>query len=337
MKKIIFLTTFLLGIFAFSFASAGISLSVSPQKFDMTVLPGERQTGQIRLRNDSARPLPIRVNITPFDAEDGTGQINFREDKKLENWITFTEDNFVLRSGEDKRLRFEVKIPGDVNPGGYYLFASFQVGSLSQNKDDFGPEVIPAVGVPFLISTVDLNLGDGETVAEGPEVIDFSIEESSRSTFLENQLARFIAFGSDQSYFYVTKNMPGKFSVTVKNNDSYHIRPEGDLLVYKGDEKVAEGFLEGKTILPGKSRTFDIEIDGGAGEFASMGGYRAELDLRTNNFIRGEIISQKETLSFINISYYLWILLFLILVFFLIRKRIFLVLKFLFGKRISTA
>lgn len=320
----------LVGLFGCSLASAQIKISVSPQKFDMTVLPGSSQTGQIRLRNDSSRPLQIRAEVTPFNAQDESGQMSFEDNPELADWISFEEDVFILRPGEDKRVPFKVDIPGDVNPGGYYLFAYFQTNTPAL-KEDTGPRVVPAVGVPFLISTTEMSLSSGEVKENDPEVVDFSISDEFRSPFLEKQLARFVAFASDQTGFHITKSMPGKFLVTVKNNGLYHIRPEGVLHIYKEEAELATGKLKGETILPGKSRTFEVEVDGDLNKFAAVGNYKAELDLKSGSVLTGEVSTEKVSLSFFNLPYYFWVLVGLLIGIILLRKRFLLILKSSFG------
>ncbi len=324
-----FFASFFLFLFGPLFSYGQVGISVSPQKFDLTVFPGTTQNVQLRVRNDSQEVLPITASAVPFGAKKESGQMKFEEKTPTgpQTWVSFEEDNFILKPNEEKRVNVQVKVPKTVNPGGYYLFVYFEPRVASYKKGSTGPRVVPIIGVPFLISTTELSLEDSlKKEAKPAEVTHFSVDKKSRNSFLERQVNKFIAFAADEPDFYVTKKMPGKFLVTVKNNDLYHIVPEGNLTIYNEEEKVGSGKLVGETILPGNSRQFEVELDEKEDGFWTTGNYSAVLDLQAGSPVRKEVISKNSsTLSFFNFPHYFWITgfaVFLLLIFFLSKIKL---------------
>ena len=332
LKGFFFASLFIL-LFGPLFSHGQVGLSVSPQKFDLTVFPGTTENVQVRVRNDSQGVLPITASAVPFGARQGSGQMQFKEKTPTgpQTWVSFQENNFILKPGEEKRVNLQVKVPKEVNPGGYYLFVYFEPRVSSSGNGNTGPRVIPIIGVPFLISTTELTLEDSLAKKADPaEITRFSVDEKSRNSFLERQINKIIAFAAGEPEFYVTKKMPGKFLVTVKNNDLYHIVPEGELTVYNEDKKIGSGKLVGETILPGSSRQFEVNLNEKEDDFWTTGNYSAVLDMQAGSPVRKEIISKSSsTLSFFNFPYYFWIIIFLTFlaaVFFLTR------IKFIFNR-----
>ena len=319
-KKLAFLLIISGLLLSESIFAGSMGVSISPQKFDITVFPGGSETIQIRLRNDSNRLLPMSGSVAPFDAEEGTGQMTFDESGPTE-WANFRERSFVMRPDQEARVDLDIEVPTDAKPGGYYLFAYFEP-RISSYGGDTGPRVVPVIGVPILISTADLSLEDAEP--KEPEIVEFTMDESARSRFLERQLARLpIAFAVDEPAFYVTRRMPDLFSVTVKNNDSYHINPKGTLTIYESGKEVAKGDFEGETILPGRSRSFDVSVVGDMSVLEETGTYTAEVDLNAGSSVRGEVISANKSVSFVNIPFHFWIAVFFLAGLILaLRKRI---------------
>lgn len=128
------------------------------------------------------------------------------------------------------------------------------------------------------------------------------------------------------------------FSLEIKNEDIFHIKPEGKLSILNSKEKiVGETEIKETTILPGKTRKFPIEFKPNLPEklikylpawFSSFisqnllfGKYRALLNLKVDN----DIISKE--IEFWVFPWKFWLftslLLLLILIFIVkLRKRI---------------
>ena len=317
-----------LGGFPKPVLAGNVGISISPQKFDLTVFPGEGQDIQIRLRNDSSRLLSMSGKAAPFDAREGTGQMTIEESQGgPSRWVEFEESSFTMRPGQESRVNLSIDVPAETNPGGYYLFVYFEAELSSYGMGDTGPKMVPVVGVPVLISTSELILDGKPREKTGPEVTDFAVDGEVRNRFLEDQLSKIIAFASDDVDFYVTRRMPGKFLVTIKNNDLYHIKPEGSLSIYKEEKKLAEGKLKGQTVLPGKTRTFEVQIEDDINNIAAIGEYGARLELESGDIITGEVTKTEANLSFFNIPSMVWIVFALLIGLILIRKRIFLALR----------
>lgn len=333
--------------------ASSVGLSVAPQKFNLTVLTGDSYQGSFKLKNQSNISLPVSVRTIPFGAEEGTGKMRFKEPdpRSPDSWINLKTSELILKPGENRRLDFQVNVPDNTEPGGYYVFAYFKPRIPSYQLQKRGPEVIPVVGVPFLISTTPLTLNQEKS--KDFQVVKLSIPKKERVLFLENAIKKV-----KKSFAYLGKNValaatgggqrnigaqivntkPSKFTINIKNNDIYHIKPEGTLSIYNtfGD-KVGEAKLPGETILPGKSRDFTVMLDetesndpsalsGYLSNIFSVGKYRAELDIKADSPVRKEILPERGNPSLIFFSltpfYLLVIFVTILLILYWGRKRI---------------
>ncbi len=348
-KLILFLTVaFILFFSFFSGAEAGsqVGLSISPQKFDLIIFPGDIYQGQIKLTNRSSFPLPVSIRAVPFGAEQGSGQMTLvRPDPDSPSfWFDFETREMLLDAGQMKRINFEISVPPDAPAGGYYVFVYFEPRIPSTYFEDMGPKTIPVIGLPFLISTTPLLLEP----EQGPEMslLDFLIPAEQRAGMMEEifslfsrQLAAIGVVQAAQSEVIISRQTPSSFILRIKNNDIYHLRPRGNLYLYNAlGGEIGRAELEGQTILPGRSRDFEVflsqpETNLGTRilNFLSLGRYRAELDLRAVSPMRGEIIlaGQQPVMNFFSIKIFYFFIIFAImmLLFYLIRKRIKLALK----------
>ncbi len=321
---------------------ARIELGVAPQKLDLVILPGDIYKGQFKIANFSEISLPLSIKIVPFGAEDETGKTIFQEitpDSPV-FWFEFEKKEMILEPGETKRINFQIKIPKDVNPGGYYVFIYFEPRYPPDYLMKIGPKVVPMIGVPVLISTTLLALESPETGKE-LEVVEFSVLEKERAKNLEKTLS-FISKGlasigrveaAKNPEITITKTKPSFFNVKIKNNDIYHIKPFGTLLLYNvfGKEIAKADFL-GQTILPGKTMVFQIKLENKNQGFQiplSDLKLKAEFNLRAQSPVRGEIVLKEKisTLSLFSLSS----------IYFLIAFAIILILGWLMRKRLKAA
>lgn len=352
------LLTILCFLFLFSFflvvfeaRAEEIKLSVAPQKFDLVILAGDSYQGWFKLANRSQIALPVSLRAIPFGAEDKTGEMRFEsaEPGSPSFWIKFETSELILKPGEARRLRFNIKVPANVEAGGYYFFVHFEPRFPSYYFEDIGSKnvgskVVPIIGVPFLISTKPLLL-EAEKGREF-EVAEFSISEEERVLLLENVLENVIKkFGFGKNIvlaegeraeknisIQIVKSQPTKFSVRIKNNDIYHIKPAGTLSIYDAlGNKLGETELPDQTILPQKSRHFNIVLAEKKEDFkykilSSLPfKYSAELELWADSPVREKIkIKENPSLVFFSLNsfYFLAVFLIIILLTYFGRKRI---------------
>ena len=352
--KILLFFILIFGFFFKERAFSQISLGIYPQKLDVVLLPGDSFEGQIKITNYSQMALPISLKISPFGAKEGSGEMEF---EKIEPdspvfWFSFEKKSTILKPRETERIKFKINVPPQTKPGGYYVFIYFEPVLPSFYFTGEGPKIIPMVGLPVLISTAPILIEpwSGKEI----EIINFSISKKERVKLLENSF-RFvlnqiknslafvgIALAKETPEILITKSLPSSFFLTVKNNDIYHLKPEGKIFLYDlFGREIGKGSLKGQTILPGKSREFEIfltEKNSSLGKILTLffaGKVKVKLELKAESPVRGtNFLKSTPSLTFFSLSSLLFSLSFftILLIIFLIRKRFILALKFLFDR-----
>lgn len=352
--KIFFLLAIFL-IFPFK-AESEISFSVSPQKLDLVLFAGSSYQGKFKITNHSQVAIPISVKAVPFGAKEGTGEMEFEkiEENSPVFWFSFEKTEMILEPNETRRINFKIEVPKETKPGGYFVFVYFEPRFPKEYFESSGPKVIPIIGVPVLISTTEL-LIEPEKGKEF-EILNFSIPEKERVKFLEDSFkfvyqqtklslaSMGLAMAVENPEVLITKSMPNSFLVKIKNNDIYHLRTSGKILIFDiFGKKIGEGELKEGTILPGKSRDFEIKLTkkenfslGQILSFLFFGKMKTKLEIKAESPIKGEFFPFQREISFtffsFNSLYFGLIFATIILMGILARKRIYSALKILIKK-----
>jgi len=254
--------------------SVSTNFAVSPEKFELEVQRSQHLEDEIIIFNKSDVALPIEAKVLNFTAEEDTGTIQFyggdAEGQGIDDisfnprkWITLKNPNFILDPGENEKVNISIDIPQNAEPGGHYAVILFEPRLPSFYFEEGQPRAIPVIGVLFLFSVEieGLNrIGEQMTVAE------FAIPEKFHLKKLENLLATLsgaiseVRAAEKESMIVVeTGNLP--FTLRIKNNNIYHVKPEGKLEIFNSSgKKVGETEIEKTTILPGKTRNFPVEF-----------------------------------------------------------------------------
>lgn len=249
-----------------------LGLSVSPQVFELDVFPGEKITQKINLRNLSKVAVPIAVRVTDFTAEEDSGEMLFDEalqDPSIASrkWFEIKNPNFILDPEGKKEVEFTITVPENAEPGGHYSVILFEPQLPSFYFLEGEPRAIPVVGVLFLLSVKTFSLEP--EIQQKLEIVEFSLPKKERLLVLENLLSKLTATVRGPSSIKVqaatevtiTEKSPSKFILRIKNNDIYHQKVKGKLLVYNTfGKKIGESEIKKTTILPGKIRKFPIEL-----------------------------------------------------------------------------
>jgi len=243
-----------------------LGLSVNPQIFELDVFPGEKHPKKINLGNLSEVALPILVRVTDFTAAEDSGEMLFDESSQDPSfasrfWFEIENPNFILEPKEKKEVRFSINIPENAEPGGHYAVMLFepQLPSFYFQKGQIPS--IPVVGVLFLISVKTFTLEP--EVQQKLDIVEFSLPKEERMAALENFLSSLIGSVARATVIDIdiVEKSPSKFVLRIKNNDIYHHKPQGKLLIYNTfGKKVGESEIQKATILPGKIRRFPVEF-----------------------------------------------------------------------------
>ena len=354
-QKVIMKNLFLkfsLFIFVFLFILIGAAkakdisprLSVSPHTFDLGVLPGEVITEKIKIINKSDIALPILVRTTDFTARDEIGGMSFdtlSQDISFASrkWIDIENPNFILEPDEARYVNFTISVPGNAEPGGHYAVMLFEPKMPSFYFKEAQSRAIPVIGVLFLFSVQTFTLEPEEH--QKLEVVEFSVPKEERLIALENLVSAAIAgVAQAAAEVTITKKSPQNFTLRIKNNDIYHIKPFGKVLIYNiFGKKVGEAEVSQKTILPGKIRQFPIEFSPATPKYLNwmpasisnflaqnffFGRYQARLSLQTRSPLTSEVLQPNISfvLTFFSLPWQFWLgtILTLILILFLLIK-----------------
>ena len=248
-------------------SSDSLGLSVNPQIFELDVFPGEKISQKINLKNLSEVPMPILVKVTDFTAVEDSGEMEFDEslqDASLASrkWFQIENPNFILEAGEKKEIKFEISIPENAEPGGHYSVILFEPQLPSFYFKPGQPKTIPVVGVLFLISVKTLAL-ESVSLEKPIEIVEFRIPKEERLQNLEKSLASIFQIipGVSAAMINIVEKSPSSFLLRIKNNDIFHHKLSGKLLIYNFfGKKVGETEIKRTTILPGKIRQFPVNL-----------------------------------------------------------------------------
>jgi len=242
-----------------------LGLAVSPQIFELDVFLGETISKRINLKNKSKVAMPIAVRVTDFTAAEETGEMLFDESSQdisftSRKWFKIENPNFILEPEGAKKINFTISVPQNAEPGGHYAVMLFEPRLPSFYFEEGQPRAIPVIGVLFLFSVKTLALEP--KTQQRLEIIEFSLPKEQRMVGLENLISSLLGSVAEAAAeITIIKKSPSNFILRIKNNDIYHIKPFGKVLIYNiFGKKVGETEVPQRTILPGKIRKFPVEF-----------------------------------------------------------------------------
>ncbi|MDD4624840.1 MAG: hypothetical protein WC322_00840 [Candidatus Paceibacterota bacterium] len=323
-----------------------IGLSVSPQKYELDVFPGESFDYKLEIKNLSDLAMPVKIRMADFNALDDTGEMIFSEAESVSSqWFGIDNSEIILSGKEKREVSFSFSIPNEAERGGYYNVMIFEPQMPSYYFKEGRPKAIPVVGVLFLISVKNLSI-DSEEEFSGLQIVEFSIPKEERAEVLEKIAGVFSSRGAasvqsayNSSALPFAEKTPSSFSVKIKNNDYYHLKSSGKIVIYDiFGNKAGETDLSQKTILPGRTRLFKSEflpempgylkwLPASISSFFLnnffIGQYQAEVTMQGINPVSGENSGSTQKFSFAVFAWKFWLPLFIIAVLALVlRKRI---------------
>ncbi len=334
-------------------------IGVSPHTFELEVLPGQSLEEQIKIINQSEVPLPMTTKMVNFSAEEETGQMLF--DEALQDisinpslWFKIEKPDFILDPDEVEKIKFQIQVPENAEPGGHYAVMVFKPSLPSfYFKEEALVKNIPEIGVLFLVSVKRFSLE--LEVEQKLEIVEFSVAKEKRILGLENLLSKTLGGVIFASGLEIVEDSYLNFILKIKNNDIYHIRPSGRLLIYNWfGKRVGEAEVPKLTILPGRTRVFPVEFKPEVPEILKwlpasisnllvrnffIGKYQAELELGVKSPVATEIFRANiiDVLTFFSLPWRFWLTTIFILglltfIFRIYKNRIKLFLKTLLTK-----
>ncbi len=222
-------------------------IRVSPVILKVKLEPGTVQNYQVKIENLLDAPLPIRASVEGFDSSDEEGGYSLISDpvsvSPLTRWITIAEPEAIIPGRTEKEFNLEITVPNKVPLGGYYAMIFFT-------------PIFPGVPVSSKIGVLALaNIGVQDQKNQA-DIVTFNFDKALYEK------------GSIQT------------TIRVKNTslNYFTAKPTLTLKPLFGESKTVE--LEEKTILPGKIRRWQRNLDMGN----LYGGiYTAELKVSLEN------------------------------------------------------
>lgn len=268
-KILLIIITILLFIGGVVFArnQKEIKLFVGPTVFNIELEKGETYNGRILLWNKNDFKLTVNSQLINFNAKDELGGINY-EKKKGAEWFLNKESSFVLKPKERKIIKFQIKISDETPRGGYYVSWIF-TPQLEESKAN--AKLVPRVSSLFLISV-------GKKEKPNFKIIETEIPIGARYSFLEKIFKKEI----------ILNNGSFPFIFRIKNDDVYHIRPQGTLTVFKGKKSIGNISIAETTILPKKIRKTSVDFKPSSGFLSNFyfGEYKIVLNLRESGSLQ---------------------------------------------------
>ncbi len=233
-----------LGLVFFSVvASPGSAqgFTVSLQKPDFTVSPGDSRSGTIPVTNTSEETIVLQIYIEDWNPVPGNASDNAADEegrgheRSMLDWIIFSPERMTLEPLSSQEVTFEVNVPDDPSLEGSYWGVLFIEAIPSEEPDISAPVGETTIG----IRTVWRYAIKIFTSIEGTGIRD----------------ASFISINMEQA--------EGGFDAVAvfENKGNIHIRPEVwlEMTDIAGEVVYAEEHHE-ITVLPGSAREFKFEL-----------------------------------------------------------------------------
>ncbi|MBI2551345.1 hypothetical protein HYV73_03300 [Candidatus Uhrbacteria bacterium] len=204
------------------------ALTISPVLVEYEVGPGDAFVGSIRLRNEGKESSTFFTEIQDFEATGVQGAPNFigkSTTRSLVDWVSFTEKTVTLAPGETKFVTYNISVPRNASPGGYFGGLIFSTSS---------PVAKQQIGTVAEIATLLLLRVDG-AVQETGRITAFSIPKGTYSS------------------------LPVDFDIKFQNSGTVHLKPSGAIRVtnFLGGESAALPVNgDGRNVLPNSERVF---------------------------------------------------------------------------------
>jgi len=213
--------------------AAAASIGISPVTFELTGRPGEAIENYLKVFNPSSDTIGVKMQIEDIAP---TGEEGFvaveppeTETYSLASWIKTDPEEFELKPGEERQVKFTLTIPENAEPGGHY--GTVLAGTKAiMGSGSTGAAIVQRIGALVLL------IVPGE-MKEGLIVKDFSAPIFSE-------------YG------------PINFSVKFENTGTVHLKPTGLITINNllGRNSAVIPFPE-RNVLPGGIRKIDVAWD----------------------------------------------------------------------------
>ena len=206
------------------------AISVSPLTFEINVNPGEKLENYITATNNDGAKTRYRIEAEDFVPIGEEGSVVLEHDApaaiSAKRWLSFEPAEFEIEPGASQQVKFTISVPLDAEPGGKYTSLLVSTAPIGLPEGAVG--LAQKVGSLLLIRVA------------GAVTEKISIESFGAPIFSEYP--------------------PLTLSLRVKNSGTVHLKPAGYVLFrnWLGQE-VERVSLPQLRVIPGTTRAIPIE------------------------------------------------------------------------------
>lgn len=227
-KTAIFIFLFLFFSPSFCFATTIIS-----PLLDFVADTGQSQKGVVKIFNETKENLFLKASIEVFNTSGEEGSpVYLPESEKNDylNWFKLEQDSILLKPNQIAIVPFEIDIPKEALPGGYYAVIFWE----TMPEDNENPAQL---NIKSKVGTLIFLKVNGD-IKEQAEILDFLIYPPKK--------------------YY--SDFPLNFAARISNSGNVHLRPTIELEIRNkfGFSKTFKMNDGGKYILPGSVRRFEL-------------------------------------------------------------------------------
>ena len=232
--------TFVLSLlFSLGLTSNASAITVFSPVVELEVAPGETQAGVVKVYNETLDTIFLEASIEGVTAGEKFGQPLYLPPEEAGshlNWFSLSQTELTLNSQQVAIVPFEVIVPSNTVPGGYYAVIFWAAGA--SNEQDSQVVVGSRVGTLIFIKVT----GD---LVEAGSIENFQV--------------------NPQSVLY---QFPASFAFDFVNSGNIHLIPEGTITVknFLGKEKILAINESRRFILPNSSRLLETFWGNSAGK-----------------------------------------------------------------------
>lgn len=114
-----------------------IVVQIKPAEQTFDLVPGQSYLGSIMVENTGRLPFNFTVSAKPYQVKNEDYDPDFStvtDYTKLQNWITFNQNEYHIEPGQSLEVIFEINVPEDVPGGGQYA------AIIIETRDSVDPE-----------------------------------------------------------------------------------------------------------------------------------------------------------------------------------------------------
>jgi hypothetical protein len=233
--------------------------SVSPGIIDLESELGGVIQGQFSVINSSDIDETLYLSTKSFSASENDGVPEFGEASSINefaNWITFESSSFQAVSHSKTEMPFTVTVPGTAPAGGYYA------------------AILVSQAPSEIVAT------NGATIHATIAILCFLTVNGDSVESLE-------ILSVDSSFDGISSTLSGDISLTVQNQGTIHMVPDGEVVVEDvfGRQIYTKEINETSgRILPASKRTFSVSYLEN-----EVGGYWSQIKQQANTLAIGPI------------------------------------------------